>query len=279
MPKQFIYINNELVPHDLPVFTAEHRGLRYGDGLFESMRMMNGSLKFADLHADRIQRGMKALKLTSTAMVDAAFLQQKTEELARVNKLGPNARFRLSVYRDAGGLYAPDTNRMGFILESSKLDSGKYELNEKGLLIDVFSEVRKANGALSGYKTANALVYVLAGVFKNEQQLDEALMLNQDGFLCEAISSNVFVVYKNQIFTPALTEGCIAGVMRHVVISLAKKSGLPVIEAQINPAVLEAAEEIFLTNASKGIQWVMGYNRKRYFNNVSQRLNEALNRL
>ena len=279
MPKQLININNELVPDDIAVFTANHRALRYGDGLFESMRMMNGELKFADLHADRIQRGMKALKIEAPTKIDAAFLQQKAEELSRVNKTGAHARFRLSVYRDADGLYAPNSNKMGYILENAKLHSGRYEWNDKGLLIDVFTEVRKSAGTLSNYKTANSLVYVLAGIFKNEQRLDEALLLNQDGFLCEAISSNVFVVYKNQIFTPALSEGCIAGVMRHVVIGLAKKAGMQVIEAQINPAVLEAAEEIFLTNASKGIQWVMGYKLKRYFNKTATFLFEELNKL
>lgn len=279
MTKPFININNELVPADMPVFTAANRGFRYGDGLFESMRMMNGKLKFADLHADRIQRGMKALKIDGYSQLDAAFLQQKVEELSRVNKLGPNARARLVVYRDAEGLYNPSGNQLGFVLECAKLESNVYEFNPKGLLIDVFTEVNKSFGALSSYKTCNALVYVLAGVYKNQQQLDEVLILNQDGFLCEAMSSNLFVVYQNQIYTPALSEGCIAGVMRHVVISLAKKLNLDIVEAQINPAILAEADEIFLTNASRGIQWVMGYNRKRYFNKVSTFLNEELNKL
>lgn len=279
MIKSFINLNNELVPADLPVFTVANRGFRYGDGLFESMRMVNGEVKFADLHADRIQRGMKALKIDGYSQLDVTFLQQKVEELCRVNKLGANARARLSIYRDAEGLYSPSRNQMGFVLECSKLESNSYELNAKGLLIDVFTEVKKPFSALSAYKTSNSLVYVLAGVFKNQQQLDEVLILNQDGFLCESMSSNLFVVYKNQLFTPALAEGCIAGVMRYVVIGLAKKLGLEVVEAQINPAILPEADEIFLTNASRGIQWVMGHNRKRYFNKISSFLNEELNKL
>ena len=79
MTKPFININHELVPADMPVFTAANRGFRYGDGLFESMRMMNGKLKFADLHADRIQRGMKAFKIDGYSQLDAAFLQQNLE--------------------------------------------------------------------------------------------------------------------------------------------------------------------------------------------------------
>ncbi|MFM6975807.1 MAG: aminotransferase class IV [Sphingobacteriaceae bacterium] len=279
MTRQFININHEIVPADLPVFTVANRGFRYGDGLFESMRMMNGKLKFAELHADRIQRGMKALKIDGYTQINAAFLQQKVEELSRRNKLGPDTRARLTVYRDAEGLYSPSNNRMGFVLETTAMHGNQYEFNSKGLLIDVFTEVAKPAGALSGFKTCNALVYVLAGVFKNQHKLDEVLVLNQDGFLCEGLTSNVFVVYDGQIYTPALQEGCIAGVMRHVLISLIKKSGLKLIEAQINPAILDEAEEIFVSNAAKGIQWVLGYNGKRYFNKVSRFLNQELNKL
>jgi branched-subunit amino acid aminotransferase/4-amino-4-deoxychorismate lyase len=209
MSRKFININNEIVPEDMPVFTAANRGFRYGDGLFESMRMKQGLLQFADLHADRIQRGMKALKMEGYSQVDAGFLQQKVEELSRVNKMGPNVRARLTVYRDADGLYSPTQNKMGFVLEVSKLDSDRYELNAKGLLIDVFTEVRKSPGKLSSYKTCNSLVYVLAGVFKNQHRLDEALLLNTEGFLCEAVSSNLFVVYQQKLYTPAISEACI----------------------------------------------------------------------
>jgi branched-chain amino acid aminotransferase len=123
------------------------------------------------------------------------------------------------------------------------------------------------------------MIYVLAGIYKNQHALDEVLILNQHGFLCESISSNVFVVYDRKLYTPALIEGCIAGVMRQVVMRLAKENNIELVEAQINPDILNEADEVFLTNAAKGIQWVMGYNNKRYFNEVSRFLNEKLNLL
>ncbi|EDM34275.1 hypothetical protein PBAL39_12443 [Pedobacter sp. BAL39] len=103
--------------------------------------------------------------------------------------------------------------------------------------------------------------------------------MNQHGFLCESISSNIFVVYDQQIYTPALSEGCIAGVMRNVVMGMAKSNGIPMVEAQINPEVLNEAEEVFITNATGGIRWVMGYGRKRYFNEISKDLSARLNQL
>lgn len=279
MSRQFINFNGEIIPADQKVMTVSNRGFRYGDGLFESMRLMKGELKFAELHAQRLRKGMKALKMEGYSQLDHYFLREKVEELSRRNKISSNARVRLSVFRDAEGFYNPDSNKMGYALEVTKVPDSHYAYNNRGLIIDVFDEIPKPVNALANLKTSNSLIYVLAGVFKNQHALDEVLILNQNGFLCEAMSSNVFVVYQNELYTPALNEGCIAGVMRQVVMRLAKENDIKITEAQINPAILEEAEEVFLTNASRGIQWVMGYNRKRYFNEVSRLLTDKLNKL
>jgi branched-subunit amino acid aminotransferase/4-amino-4-deoxychorismate lyase len=276
---QFINFNGTIVPADQTVMTVANRGFRYGDGLFESMRWMNGELKFAELHADRIRRGMKTLKIDGYSQLDTYFLRETVAELIRRNKTGANARVRLSIFRDSGGLYNPDSNKMGFALEVTKIHESAYTSNTKGLIVDIFDELPKPINILSNLKTSNSLLYVLAGVYKDQHSLDEVLIINQNGFLCEAMSSNVFVVYDNQIYTPALTEGCIAGVMRHVVMKLAKENNLNIVEAQINPAILDQAEEVFVTNAGRGIQWVMGYNNKRYFNEMSRLLLASLNKL
>lgn len=274
---KFINYNGEIYPSDQAVVTIHNRAFRYGDGLFESMKMVKGELKFAELHANRLQRGMKALKLEGHSQFDTYFLRQRVEELAKRNKITQNARIRLTVFRDGEGLYSPAGNKAGYAMEISKAEDLVYKSNSDGLIIDVFQDVTKPVNALSNYKTCNSLVYVLAGIFKQQHKLDEALILNQHGFLCEAISSNVFVVYDKQIYTPALTEGCVEGVMRSVVMDIAAKHQLPVTEAQINPQILNEADELFVTNATRGIQWVMGYNRKRYFYELSRFLTEKLN--
>lgn len=274
---QFILFNDEFLPADVAILKATNRGFKFGDGLFESMRMCNGKLQLADEHADRLKAGMKALKMDGYNLLDAYFLRQKTAELQRKNKLQGNLRFRLSIYRDGDGLYTPTSNKTGYLLEVSTLDQINYELNQKGLIIDVYDEIPKAVNKLSNYKTSNALLYVMAGLFQKHHRLDEALLLNQNGFLCESTSSNIFVVYQKQIYTPALSEGCVAGVMRTNIIRLARMENLQIIEAQINPEILNEAEEVFLTNATGGIRWVMGYGRKRYFNEVAKNLSLKLN--
>lgn len=276
---QYILFNDEFLAIDQAIIKAGNRSFKFGDGLFESMRMCNGKLQFAEQHADRLRAGMKALKMEGYALLDEYFLRQKTTELLKKNRFNGNVRFRLTVYRDGEGLYTPQSNKIGYLLEAIQLDQAVYELNQKGLIIDVYDEITKPINKLSNYKTSSALLYVMAGLYQKQHRLDEAVILNQHGFICESTSSNVFIVYQKQIYTPALSEGCVAGVMRNVVLQLAKTYNLPLIEAQINPEILNEAEEVFVTNASSGIRWVMGYGRKRYFNEVAKALNAKLNAL
>lgn len=274
----FINFNGQILPADSKLLTVGNRSFKYGDGLFESMRLMKGKLKFADLHADRLQRGMKALKIDGYSQMDAWFLKDITEQLAIRNK-AKHGRIRLTVYRDAGGLYTPTSNGMGYCMELLPADEPRYFLNEKGLIVDIFTELPKAANYLANIKTCNSLTYVMAGLHRTQNNLDEVFLLNQNGFLCEASSANIFVYYQNHLYTPALSEGCVEGVMRQVVIDLAKKVNIPVTEAQINPEILYEADEVFITNASRGIQCVMGYGVRRYFNKISKVLLDELNKL
>jgi branched-chain amino acid aminotransferase len=278
MTPVFINFNGEILPAGTKLVSINNRAFKYGDGLFESMRLMKGQLKFADLHADRLQRGMKALKIDGYSQMDVWFLREKIEDLSRRNKI-KHGRVRLTVYRDAEGLYTPTQNKMGYCIEVQALDEPRYFLNAKGLIVDIFNEIPKPTNFLSNIKTCNALPYIMAGLYKVHNKLDDVFLLNQHGFLCEASSSNVFVWYQNHLYTPALSEGCVEGVMRQVIMETAKKINIPVTEAQINPEILYEADEVFLTNATKGIQSVMGFGVRRYFNEMSKVLIEELNKL
>jgi branched-chain amino acid aminotransferase len=278
MPPVYINFNGEIIPADSTLLTIANRAFKYGDGLFESVRVMKGKLKFPELHAERLQKGMKALKIDGYSQADSWFLKEKVEELARRNKI-KHGRLRFTVFRDAEGLYAPTQNKMAYCLEIQPIDEPRYFLNERGLIMDVYTELPKPLNWLSNIKTCNSLVYVMAGIYKQQNKLDDVFLINQNRYLCEANSSNIFVWYQNHLYTPALSEGCVEGVMRQVVIQLALDNNIPVTEAQINPEILNQADEVFLTNATKGIQWVMGYGVKRYFNRISKALMDELNKL
>ncbi|RYE19551.1 MAG: 4-amino-4-deoxychorismate lyase [Sphingobacteriaceae bacterium] len=272
----FYNFNGAIIPAEQQVLQLSNRSFHYGDGLFESMRMIRGNLQFAGLHAKRLQMGMKALKFDNYTQLDAVFLTEKAKELSSRNK-AKNGRLRLTVFRDSAGLYTPDNQQFGYSIEWETLEDQQYTLNTKGLIMNVYEEMQKPVNVLANLKTCNSLTYVLAGIYKQKNRLDDAFILNHNGFLCESISSNIFIKYNNVLYTPALSEGCIRGVMRQVVIDLALKNNIQVTEAQINPQILNEAEEVFLTNATRGIQWVLGFNRKRYFYEFSRLLSRKLN--
>ncbi|MBK1440467.1 aminotransferase class IV [Parapedobacter sp. ISTM3] len=277
MPVHYIDFNNNHVPEREAILTANNRAFRYGDGLFETMRWMDGDIRFLNHHVARLQEGMRMLQLEYDAAVDEQFIRSRATALVSKNGLnGQHVRVRLQIYRDGEGLYSPQQNKAAYVMSVSPLDTDDVKHRKLGLIVDVYAEYRKPYSELSKLKSANALVYVMAGLYRKKKGLDDVLILNQEGFLCESLSSNVFVWYGKKLYTPAISEGCIDGVMRKVVIDMALDSGLEVIEAQISPDIMNEADEIFHTNAVHGVQWVMGYKQKRYFNRISRMLQERL---
>lgn len=276
MPIHYINNNGALVPEDTSIFTVDNRAFRYGDGLFETMLWKDGDIRFLDLHVARLQQGMQMLHIDGYTKFDSYFIRKSAEELIRKNNmLGKRVRVRLIVYRDGGGIYTPQTNKSVFVIQVHPVEdsSGNRKI---GLIVDLYTEYKKPYSDLSHLKSNNSLVYVMAGLYKKQFDYDDVLILNQEGYLCEALTSNIFVYYEKTLYTPALTQGCIDGIMRRVVIEMAEDEGIPVIEAQISPEIMKRADEIFCTNAVQGIQWVMGYKQKRYFNKITRILQEKL---
>src|SRR5690606_29539808 len=174
-----------------------------------------------------------------------------------------------------GGLYGPETNKPVYVFQVSRMPPVLRD-KKLGLIVDLYTDYKKPYSGLSHLKSNSALIYVMAGLYKKKFAYDEVFILNQEGYLCEALTSNIFVYYDKVLYTPALTEGCIEGVMRKVVMEMAEDEGIPVVEAQISPEIMKEADEIFCTNAVQGVQWVMGYKQKRYFNKISRILQEKL---
>lgn len=273
----FFNFNGQLFSPESKVFGTSNRAFRYGDGLFETMRMIDGNLMFYKYHMERLFKGMNALKLNYHKAFDVEFIASEIFSLARANKIYKNARIRFSVFREDGGWYTPEKNTFQYLIEIQALEESSYTA-EKGLIVDVYSELRKDFTSISSLKTINALPYVLAGVYRKENQLDECILLNRDNNIVESISSNVFLVKENKIYTPAISEGCIDGVMRKVVIDIIKKKKLQLLETKLPVALLEHSDEIFLTNTIKGIQSVVGIGNKRYFSRLSKELLQELNK-
>lgn len=270
-PARYLDYNGEFYRSTDAIFQTTNRSFRYGDGIFETMRCENGKIHLLNYHVQRLKEGVSLLQFDRLHMFDESFILSRVEALLKKNDLlESECRIRLAVFRDGEGLYTPTTNMPAYLLEASRLDKKINIHNQAGLIIDIFPDHRKSVNTLSGLKSSNALLYVLAANYRKKHGLDDVVILNQEGFICESSSSNIFVIYQNNIYTPALTEGCVDGVMRRSIIDFAGETGIEIIEAQINPQILNEAEEVFLTNAVHGMQCVLGYKKKRYFNRLSK---------
>lgn len=268
--------NGKIIPqHDL-IVGVENRALRYGDGLFESIRMIDGKIRFAQAHFDRLYQGMLALKMNIHASFDFSFFVSEINALAKKNEIENDARIRFSVFRSDGGLYTPNSNNFLYLIELQPISEKGYQWNKKGLIVDIYSETRKDFGYLSKYKTINCLPYVLAGIAAQELNVDSCILLNANDNIVEATNSNLFFVKDNMLFTPAIQDGCTDGVMRKVVIQIAQQLGIKVYENKVPLQSLAIADEIFLTNSATGIQWVVGYRGKRYFSRVARLIYDEL---
>lgn len=270
---RFLDFNGEIFHSEEAILKASNRSFRYGDGVFESMRWENGTVSLLNFHVERLQKSMDLLKIEGGRRFTEDFLLDKIDSLLKRNSLRDHScRVRLSVFRDGEGLYTPLTHQSAYLLEVSALDKVSNVHNQAGLIIDVFGDHKKSANALANIKSANALLYVLAGIYRKKHALDDVLLVNDQGFLVESASSNIFIWYRNQLYTPALSEGCVDGVMRRSLIEFAAANDIEIIEAQINTQILNEAEEIFLTNAVHGMQCVLGYQKKRYFHKLSKEL-------
>ncbi len=274
-----LYVNNNgtILAGNAPTIHAGNRGHLYGDGVFETLRVIQGRTINVENHVKRLHDGAKALKMRVPTFMSTQFFEEKISELLSKSAITEGGKVRISLDRITGGTYKPDSNEVTYFIEVYPHQSNIFELNSKGLEIDLYTDIKKPNDALANYKTKNGLLYVMAAINAKERNLDDVLLSNYNGGILESTNSNLFVVSNGVLYTPGLEEGCLAGTMRMQIINLALSHGIKVYECNILPQNLLSADEIFLTNAVRGIIWVSGYRTKRYFNNVSRKLVAYLN--
>ncbi|MBK8612922.1 MAG: aminotransferase class IV [Flavobacteriales bacterium] len=259
----FVIVNGELMEGDKPVITLDNRAFHYGDGIFETIRIVKGSPSFLDAHWARLMEGLKVLRIQQPRGLDRSSLERYLLQL--VARCGmPNARARLTIFRDSPGYYRPQHHTGGFTIELNAIPNEVYTLNEHGLMVDIYPEMRKAVNMLAVHKTLGCQLYVMANLWCMERGLDDCLLQNDRGNIIESSGGNLFIVSNGVLYTPSLADGCLGGIMRMQIINLAIENGIKVYECSLNPQNLLAADELFFTNASRGLQWVGSYRTKRY---------------
>ena len=258
----FVSLNGLHLPSNQPLIQADNRGFKYGDGFFETIKFVNGSIELMQYHFDRIIKSADILKI-GIGKLEKQLLTKDILELCIKNDCIQTARIRVALYRN-------EKNEADYLIEA--LPYMKNKKSEGAFSIDLYSDIQKPIDILSNLKTANYLPYIMASMNAHSISVDDCLIRNTKGFICDSSKANVFIIKNGNIYTPALTEGCVDGTMRRFVINKAKKHNIQIIETEISFDQILDADEVFLTNALMGIQPVIKCRDRIYSDYITQHL-------
>jgi len=264
----FVNYNGTIINCDVPVITAQDQSYRYGYGLFETMKVVSEKIVMAGLHFERLFRSCSLLQFRVPEFITRENLENQVLQLCKKNDCEKLGRIRLSLSGGSGGLYDV-AEGFQYLIECWSLQDSVNKLNENGLMIDVFPGARKSCDRFSNLKSANFLPYVMAAKYAKEKGLNDCLVLNAHERICDATSANIFWIKDRQLFTPPLSEGCVAGVMRRYLMQSLQGTRHKVQERSCEIKDLENADEVFLTNAINNIRWVKQFRNCLYKTKIS----------
>ena len=246
--EELIYLNGSLVPRSQAKLSPFDYGFLYGYGLFETMRAYSGRIFRLEQHLSRLQSSAQKLRIN---------LELGTHELGealyatlKANNLR-DARLRLTV---SGGEGEPVPDLFTYLSPTVLITTRSYippsnQAYERGFKA-IVSSIRQNSGSLvSGLKSLNYLPNLLARKEAKEAGAEEAILLNEQGFLAEGSTCNIFLVAKGTLLTPSEDSGILPGITRRVVLELAPSLGIKAVERRIKLEELLEAEEAFFTNS------------------------------
>ena len=255
-----------------------NRSFLYGDGVFETLKIVNNKILFFEDHYFRLMASLRIVRMEIPMKFTMEYLESEVLTLVKSLNIQNAARVRLTVFRNEGGFYAPKDNSVSFVITAQSLENEKYFIEEKNYEVDLYKDFMIAKQLLSTLKTTNKIIHVTASVFAKENALDNCLLVNTDKNVIEANNGNLFMLTGNTLITPPISEGCLNGVMRKQILALAKKlENKEVIEAPISPFELQKADELFITNVISGIQPITKYRKKDFTTAFSKKLLISLN--
>lgn len=259
MDKQGITININGLRQQTSISVMDY-GLLYGFGLFETMRAYDGHIFCLDRHMDRLYLSAETLQWS---------LPWAKEELAGqvvktlVSSRGQNAYVRLSVTRGTGtGLDPATCVEPSFVIMIRSYQPCSEQQYRQGWHLATSAICRNTTSPLSRVKSLNYTDNLLAKQEARHKGADEALFLNETGYVAECSTANIFMVKKGVLCTPSPDTGILSGITRQIILELADQSGIPVVQSLLRPADLSDADEIFCTNSLVEIMPITKWDRQ-----------------
>jgi branched-chain amino acid aminotransferase len=252
-----VWLDDKLIDEaDAKISIFDH-GLLYGDGVFEGIRVYNGRVFELEAHIRRLYESAKVIRLEIPMTKDK--LISAIENTLKANEV-IDGYIRLVVTRGVGNLglnpFICEKSRLFIIADSIQLYP--EELYEKGLKVISATTVRNHPLAIPPQiKSLNYLNNILAKIEALDNNVPEAIMYNHEGYVTEATGDNVFIVRDGVIYTPPVEAGALAGITRAVVIRLAGKEKLQVVEKNLARFDLYVCDELFLTGTAAEVVGVV----------------------
>ena len=242
-----------------------NRAFLYGDGVFETVKIINNKILFLEEHYFRLMSAMRIVRMEIPMNFTMEYIEEQILEVVTANNCNNSGRARITVYRNQGGNYLPKTNSVSFLINAVALENQLYFIDNKEYEVDLYKDFYVTKQLLSNIKTTNKMINVVGSIFAKENDLDNCLLLNDSKNVIEGLQGNVFMLLGNKLITPPLSEGCLNGIMRKQIINLVQKiETIEVLEEPISPFDLQKADELFITNVIKGIQPITKYRKKEY---------------
>lgn len=246
--EEMVSLNGELIPASQARVSVFDHGFLYGYGLFETMRAYHGQIFLLERHLERLMNSAEVIGLgPGLAGID---LGQACRDTLRANDLG-DARLRLTVSNGEADAFpwAGVGAKPTVVVTARGYTPFSAEKYSRGFRVGVSSLRRCQQSLVSRIKSTNCLVAVLARQAAAAHGLDEALLLNDDGFIAEGGGCNVFFVKPSRLVTPSLGSGILPGITREVVLELAAALGIGVSEGTVGMSTIRHCDEAFLTNS------------------------------
>jgi branched-chain amino acid aminotransferase len=267
-----VYLNGKYVNEKNATVSINNRSFRYGDGFFETIKVVNGNIPLWNYHTQRLFATLDVLQFERLNYWTPDQIKDTILQLVNKNLHQKLARVRLTFYRGEGGIYDPINHKPNILIQSWELNEANNSLNENGLVIGLYEGGFKAADAVANYKTNNYLLYVLAALQVKQQHWNDALVLNHRGGCCDTTIANLWIIKEGVIYTPPLSDGPVAGTMRKYLLDHLRGAGFEVHEQSLALEDVNAADECFLTNAIYGLRWVKQFGDKTYTSALTERV-------
>lgn len=188
-----INFNGDVIAQDDNILT-QNRAFLYGDGVFETVKIVNNKILFLEDHYFRLMASMRVVRMEIPMNFTMEYFEEQILKVVQENGFSASARARITVFRNNGGLYLPQTNEVSFLIHTTSLKNASYALNESHYEVDLYKDFYVSRQLLSSIKTTNKMVNITGSIFASENGFENCILLNDAKNVVEALQGNLFMV-------------------------------------------------------------------------------------